>query len=309
MKTVFSNDELVHVWARQGQDHGRNSNGSMFFNNGVIYSYGDHFPMAKHIDLNRVLTTTQTYSVTTAGHLSRMHRAINHKEAIAVDNVLARTTAEHKANLAGMLRDIRDLANQHKRSRKYKDSIEGQIRSRIRDMNLYREWFKCGNITKAIRVVCDWGKLPSETRNSEDGTRGLFQLLGEQFKAADEADKKAEARRKAAEKKAKAERIAQLQEAYAEWKDGANHPAYKFRELPVAVRIDPTDPEIVQTSQGAAVGLKEAIVLYKAVKAGKDIPETINGYGPIRANSTTLRVGCHSIPVAELDRLHATLPV
>jgi hypothetical protein len=36
MKTVFSNSELPHIWARQSQTEGRTSNGSMFFSGGVL---------------------------------------------------------------------------------------------------------------------------------------------------------------------------------------------------------------------------------------------------------------------------------
>lgn len=65
-KTVFSNSEIVHAWAHGTADHGRTPVRahrddwrssyadaekvvSMEFNHGVIYSYGDHYPMAKRI--------------------------------------------------------------------------------------------------------------------------------------------------------------------------------------------------------------------------------------------------------------------
>lgn len=40
MKTVFSNSEVPHVWARQSQEEGKNSNRNIYFTGPKIYSYG-----------------------------------------------------------------------------------------------------------------------------------------------------------------------------------------------------------------------------------------------------------------------------
>ena len=76
MKNVFSPSELCHVWANQLQQSGRNSNGSMYFNGSTIYSYGSHFPIAKHIRNEQgqtaVLFTERTYSNTTAKHINHV---------------------------------------------------------------------------------------------------------------------------------------------------------------------------------------------------------------------------------------------
>jgi hypothetical protein len=72
MKNVFNPSDLCHVWANQQQQSGRNANGSMFFNGSIIYSYGHHFAIAKHIRNEQgqtaVLFTERTYSNTTAKH-------------------------------------------------------------------------------------------------------------------------------------------------------------------------------------------------------------------------------------------------
>ena len=78
MKTVFTNKELPHIWAHKSQSYGRSA--SMLFEDETIFSYGKHFPMARHItdkDGNAcVLFTTRTRSVTTANHLRLVSRAI-----------------------------------------------------------------------------------------------------------------------------------------------------------------------------------------------------------------------------------------
>ena len=80
----LTNDECAHRWAADidGNDHGKTSNGNIYFERGVIYSYGSHFPIARHVKNaagNRaVLVTTETSSMTTAMHVSRVRRACHH---------------------------------------------------------------------------------------------------------------------------------------------------------------------------------------------------------------------------------------
>ena len=48
MRRVLKNHhEVCHFWANQIQDSGKASN--MFYERDIIYSYGYHFPIAKHI--------------------------------------------------------------------------------------------------------------------------------------------------------------------------------------------------------------------------------------------------------------------
>lgn len=76
MKNVFSSSDLCHKWANQHQQSGRNANGSMYFQGATIYSYGAHFPIAKHIrnehGQSAVLFTERTYSNTTAKHINHV---------------------------------------------------------------------------------------------------------------------------------------------------------------------------------------------------------------------------------------------
>ena len=53
--------------ARFGPQSGNN----FYFDGDTIYSYGSHFPIARHVETKRgraVLFTTRDYSVTTSGH-------------------------------------------------------------------------------------------------------------------------------------------------------------------------------------------------------------------------------------------------
>ncbi len=75
-------NEIAHRWANdpEGNDHGRGHN--MLFEDGTVYSYGRHFPIARHIENAKgeraVLFTTETYSTTTAKHKTITRRACHH---------------------------------------------------------------------------------------------------------------------------------------------------------------------------------------------------------------------------------------
>ena len=76
MRNVFTSSELAHKWANQHQNSGRNQNGSMYFHGPTIYSYGQHFPIAKHVRNEKgeraILFTERSYSNTTAKHMNHV---------------------------------------------------------------------------------------------------------------------------------------------------------------------------------------------------------------------------------------------
>ena len=63
MKTVFTNSEIVHVFNEQNQNDGRTSNGSMYFYNNKIYSYGSHYLLAQFLDSQTVLLTIKDIAI------------------------------------------------------------------------------------------------------------------------------------------------------------------------------------------------------------------------------------------------------
>src|SRR5690242_10838325 len=79
-KQVFKTDEIPHLWAHKIQESARNALGNLYFEGDTIYSYGSHFPIARHINnkhgKSAVLFTTRRYSVTTSGHVSAVCSAI-----------------------------------------------------------------------------------------------------------------------------------------------------------------------------------------------------------------------------------------
>lgn len=80
-KQVFSTGEIPHLWYHKTQYSARNQQHNLYFENETIFSYGSHFPIAKHVQSKNgkksaILLTTRTYSVTTGGHISAVRSAI-----------------------------------------------------------------------------------------------------------------------------------------------------------------------------------------------------------------------------------------
>lgn len=105
-KTVFETSQAIHVWAQQSQAYGRNAKASVFFEGETVYSYGEHFPMASFVKPGVVLINEAHYSSTTSQHQSAVRHAVNHHTTFTVKNCLARTPADHDANIKVMLDSI-----------------------------------------------------------------------------------------------------------------------------------------------------------------------------------------------------------
>lgn len=81
-KHVFPTDEIAHLWAHKTQDDARNHGGNFYFDGDTIYSYGSHFPIARHVTNDKgeaaILFTNRTWGPTTAKHVGQVRRAIPH---------------------------------------------------------------------------------------------------------------------------------------------------------------------------------------------------------------------------------------
>lgn len=101
---------VAHTFAHQSQSEARNSNGSLFFDNNRIYSYGRHFCIAsfEQNDNNKIalLFTTRRYSNTTAKHISTVSHATSHIDKIYCNDPSEGTTKNleaFKSNIKGEL--------------------------------------------------------------------------------------------------------------------------------------------------------------------------------------------------------------
>lgn len=105
-RRVFPSGDIPRLWAYRIQDNARNQQGNLYFQGDTIYSYGGHFPIARHVERRgrrAVLFTTRSWSSTTSGHKWSVRAAIPDGvtvfEVPGVEvNTGRATVAEHKRN-------------------------------------------------------------------------------------------------------------------------------------------------------------------------------------------------------------------
>lgn len=134
--------EIAHAWAHghamPPQKHSR-----MYFEGDTIYSYGRHFPIAKHYD-GVVLFTKQGYSPTTSGHIRSVKQAIpSSTKVVYCEYIPSRKddTDTHNKNIAQWIHDVHWAYNKLQTARK-KEQYVSSINVSRAEATKYIELFK-----------------------------------------------------------------------------------------------------------------------------------------------------------------------
>ena len=138
---VYPSDMVAHLWANKAQDGARESGGRFYFVGDTIYSYGTHFPIARHVENKRgraVLFTTRDYSVTTSGHKWTVLGACKH---LTVFHVQHPTDTNRKAQFAEYRGRYLELARKYSRARSNKPWILGSLRDLVDEANRFAQFF------------------------------------------------------------------------------------------------------------------------------------------------------------------------
>jgi Ni/Co efflux regulator RcnB len=303
MKTVVPNQMVAHLWAHQAQEHAKNGKGSFYFDGRTIYSYGFHFPIATYVENSAggraILFTSKSYSVTTAGHMSRARRAI--PPDVTVFTVPTVTEPDHRKNLESYAQGIASAAKHAIRARSewnrghYLDSITRLTA----EAKAYAEFF---GVSAALAQLVP--EFPAEL----DQLRGrVKEWEKERARLEQEFRAKEERRKKAQQRKAKR----QAREAIQRWKAGENVRVPYFGDEAYLRVVGDT----VETSQGAIVPLSHALRIVPLVRSG--VPYQHNGHsvhvGDFRIDSIddkgNVRAGCHYITRQEIERIATELKV
>ena len=278
MKKVFSShNEVAHIWASRSQYEGSASR--IFFEDGVIYSYGRHFPVAKFgADGVTVLFTDRGYSSSTNKHKSIIRSAIPcDYRVIYCDD----PTRSHDHNLSIWARKVERLRA---------DFAAKTLR--ISRGNLAVEIFKtCESAIEyclALKISePDW----TNELNDEMTARDYVYELAKAREVKKEANRK------------ERERLAGIEasERITLWQNGENVPQNGFSYCATLLRIK---GDQIQTSKGANIPVADALKLWplllRVKQSGKTMEAGLHSInlGPYRFNSfdgQTLIVGCHSI--------------
>ena len=279
MKTVFSNSELFHVFAQRSQNNGRNSAGNLYFRNDYggydygrkLYSYGSHYLLAEFIENKAgelaIMINNAGYSNTTAKHISQVTSATRQYEQFFVLGT----------DPGKVLMELESLIKSLCKARKPEKYIN-EAQSLLNSFNDFQEWK---------------GTKPEKNSPEAETIKQIRKIEKLFNNEAGKIDVTAYAQNKAAAEKRKDKKI--FTEALSKFMtfEGWRIPHNSFNNEDY-LRINP-DGHYVETSQSIKINPVDAAILYKLIKAGKDIKGRKIGNFTVISLNGVLSVGCHKI--------------
>jgi hypothetical protein len=268
MKTVFSNSEIVHIFAQQSQQSGRS--GNMFFEGNKIYSYGRHYLLAEILsETNTIVINDKGYSNTTQKHISLITQATRQYKQYFTKQV----------DLALVYEQIIALNDRLPRAIK-KEIICNDIISLFDGLQSFLFEFNKENQLADIRFK---------------EIKAIYESISANEDAYILAAKEREQKKKLADK-------AKLTE------DSIKFMNYEIGYINSKssnidfIRIS-QDRQYIETSQQVRIAIDEAKVLYKLIASGKDIKGyRISNYTVLSLNGV-LQIGCHRIDVKNMHEV------
>lgn len=266
------NKELAHLWANQSR---ASANGSHFFFSGdTIFSYGSHFPVARHYK-GAVLFTSKRYSSSTARHKSITRSACSHLTVFEVENPLNDPSGKDVKNYGDSIKLLSQAAAKARNPAQALTSLEREIA----EANQFCETFGF------------------KTRFSLPDAKTM-DALKERAKTSAERERKANAARQAKQE-------ADAKETIAKWLAG------ETVTIPYSIQrvyLRQEESEMV-TSRGACVPIDEAHKAYRFAVVVKAKGWHKNGdqfkvgsYELSAVSESGIVAGCHRITWDEAER-------
>ena len=277
-KILKNHSEVAHYWANKVQPEGNGC--SMFYHSETIYSYGNHFPIAKHINNGLILFTSKDYSISTSKHKCITRSAIPSEiEVLTVPIVRIASISEHIENISYFINEIKGSFGKSQRARKYKSMYLETGLNLIKQMERYLELFRIKS------------KLPNSLKKSVN----LFLNMDnsevmEVIKSEQEIQKKAVLQeRKKQEKKFK--------QLLPKWKNGEVYSLPYNKQQYLRLVNDE-----IETSLHVKISIDTFNRYYSLLKVGVSLIDIkIDHYRVTKQDSNLLTIGCHVIPVSEIN--------
>lgn len=336
-KSVYSSRELTHVWAnfQKGESRAiRTPQGNLYTSGNTIYSYGSHFPIAKHYwdkkGKHYVLLTTRRYSNTTAKHIGYVTCAIPaYVTVIRCEHVdigegtseytLQVNTKIHNRNLNAIAEEIKALQGKLAKARINKAYYAGEINRQIANARAYCALFR-------IRRKFD---------SAESFVRSYDLAIAKERKAKEAKERKEREELETARELA----LPVFQAQRDAWIAGSNpaipliesphyHAIHKLyshysweRETDTSLRLRPNDPDMVETSHGASFPARHCERVYRFWKAlittGQTYTRGVSSEFPRIGDfqidrideSGNIHAGCHTITPEEIERFASVLGI
>lgn len=286
MKTVFTSNEIAHVWAHKSAPHGRCPS-NISFDGDMILSYAT--AIARHVTHKGkagIIVNDTSYSNSTAKHYGKLRSAIPEGVPVFYIGEMPRGTRLDVTPLELFTYAMeRAKWNETKASRAKKYAGLWA--------NNAAQWMERAEVVSrfyGLRKKVDWRKVAKLRLDAEEAERQ--RAIRE-------------------EKLAEIKRIAD-QENYAAWKEGYAHTgSFAAHLFPVAFRVE--GDELVSTL-GARVPMQAARIAYRFAMSKRGQAWRENGetceVGMYRLNAINehgIVAGCHRIAWVELERLASVL--
>ena len=124
----------------------------MFIEDGVLYSYGYHYPMARWVSRHVLLINNKQYSVTTDQHLRNLIWMVEDTLICPVPNVKAESGAEHLENLSAVFGNLTSLGGKVLRSRENKTWRVRDLLKLLRTRNDYADYLVAAGLIPRRKV-------------------------------------------------------------------------------------------------------------------------------------------------------------
>ena len=284
IRMVHPADMVAHLWAHKSQESARVSGtGNFYFHGDTIYSYGSHFPIARHVTRkgrSAVLFTTRSYSSTTAGHKCMVEGACRHLTVFHVADV---NSTEARTQFADYRARYMAIVGMYAKARQRKPEILAGLRDLVSEANQYAEFFG----------------LRARLTLPDDLTGMIVECQA--------IEKRERERKQREERKRERESLERVQK----WVDGESDycPSYG----PIRLRVKGDE---LQTTRGARVPFAHAVKAFRVIKRLHDKGQAYqrNGHtihlGHFALDSIdsagNVRAGCHEVAWEEIARV-ATL--
>jgi hypothetical protein len=303
MRTKFNNSELSHIWANQTQSHGKGSN--MFFEHGTIYSYGYHFKLAQFVNNKEgqrcVLINSKSYSNTTSKHQSLVWRAIPQNvpffKVVSFFNDIDASSTAHKENLTHYINEAERLQGLTIRANKLKMFYLTQLKNEINLFDKYCTFFTLDNLER-FNPISGQGLTIKER----------YELINSfiwGFENSEELKKwkiKQEENKKKAEAKALIDAKEKI-ELFRQFKISsiyANLGHYLLRYNKETDNIETSGG--VKMSKDLFLSAYQRLINNELLKGQHVDKYTFNG-----VDGDIVSVGCHKIPMTEINSIVAVL--
>lgn len=273
----MNNKEVAHIWANQSRERATGSH--FYFDGATVYSYGSHFPIARHYK-GVVLFTSEGYSSTTSKHKSYVRGACSHLTSFTVANVMRDPCREDVKNYGEQIKDLSLKAAKARNP----DAALKILENAVNEANDFCERFKF----KTRFTMPD---------NLDE--------LREKAKASAKREREAKAKREAKQQ-------AEAQEIIQQWIAGEAvtiphfiGKVYLRRQPPIAK----AEMGVMETSKGAKVELSEAEKAFRFAVKMRERGWHRNGdtfqigdYQLDAINEQGVVAGCHRVAWDEIER-------